>query len=231
MICLPLNQLTGLRSSVVRIHLHEESSIKNDPAVDRYLDGLSLLHVKCRTLAVTMVSSEQGDEFLAAFNEMGFHPLLVRMVLKRKCFQCVNALSPTEFRDGKIDQCFPKCLAVIIQIPTLQFVVLQPIVCLFLLTVIVYDALWLISTKASRVDHRVWLEKCPKQIESDFLIRQKQEKALSRRFIGCFDEVNQKVQVPKAGRIMDGTGVCITPIRFQFMEVVVAQILFNLGSS
>ena len=29
-----------------------------------------------------MVSSEQGDEFSTAFNEMGFHPFLVRMVLK-----------------------------------------------------------------------------------------------------------------------------------------------------
>lgn len=178
-----------------------------------------------------MVSSEQGNEFSAAFNEMGFHPLLVRMVLKRKCSQCVDALSPTEFRDGKIDRCFPKRLAVIIQIPTLQFVVLQPIVCLLLLTVIVYDAPWLISTKASRVDHRVWLEKCPKQIKSDFLIRQKRVKALSRRFVGCFDEVDQEVQVPEAGRVVNGTGVCITLVRFQFMEVVVTQILLNLGSS
>ena len=36
---------------------------KHDSAVDRYLNGLSLLHVKCRISAVTMVSSEQGGEF------------------------------------------------------------------------------------------------------------------------------------------------------------------------
>lgn len=35
----------------------------------------------------------------------------------------------------------------------------------------------------------------------------------------------------EAGRIMDGASICIALIQFQFIEVVVEQVLFNLGSS
>lgn len=182
-----------MRPGIVRIHLPEESSIQHNPAVDGYLDGLPVLHVKCRTLAVTVLSSEHGDEFPAAFNEMGFHLHFVPMILKRECVQCADALFPTEFHNGKIDGRFPKHLAVVIQIPTLHLVVLQPIACLPLFTVIIYDASWLASTKASRVYHRVWLEEYPKQIVGDFIILQKREKALSRGLVCCFDEVDQEV--------------------------------------
>jgi len=140
-----------------------------------------------------MVSSEYGDEFSAASNKLGFHPLFVRMVPKRKCVQRGDALFPTEFHDGKVDRCFPKHQAVVIQIPTLHLVVLQPSACLLVFAGIIYDAPWFVGTKASRVGHRVWREERPKQIVGDFVILQKREKALSRRMVGCFDEVDQEV--------------------------------------
>ncbi len=170
----------GLRSGIVRIHLPEKSSIKHNPAVDRNLDRLSVLHVECRTSAVTMVSSEHGDEFSAAFDKLSFHSLFVWMVSNRKCVQRADAPFPTEFHDGKIDRCFPKHLAVVIQIPTLHLVILQPTACLLLFAGIIYDTPWFVGAKASRVGHRVWREECPKQIVGDFVILQKREKALSR---------------------------------------------------
>ena len=221
----------GLRSGIVRIHLPEKSSIKHDPAVDRNLDGISILHVECCTSAVTMVSSEYGDEFSAAFNKLGFHPLFVRMVPRRKCVQRADALFPTEFHDGKVDRCFPKDLAVVIQIPILHFVVLQPSACLLLFAGIVYDAPWFFGTKASRVGYRVWREECPKQIVGDLIILQKREKALSREMVGYFDKVDQEVQVLEAGSVVSSASIYVALIRFQFMEVVVQQVSFNLGSS
>lgn len=56
-----------------------------------------------RTSAVTMASSEQGNELPAVFNQMRCHPFFIRMVLKRKGFESADALSPTELRDWKID--------------------------------------------------------------------------------------------------------------------------------
>lgn len=149
-----------------------------------------------------MASSKQGNEFPAAFSEVRFRPFCVRMVLKRKGFESADALSPTEFRNRKIGQSFAKHLAVIIQVSALHAVVLVPIDCLLLFTVVVHDALWLASTGASRIDFRVWLEECPKQIVGDFIIPQKREKALIRKFVRGFDEVDQEVQVLEGRRIV-----------------------------
>lgn len=178
-----------------------------------------------------MASSEQGNEFLTAFNQVRYHPFYVRIVLKRKGFESADALSPTELRNRKIDRSFAKHLAVVIQVPTLHAVVLFLIDCLLLFTVVVYDALWLASTGASRVDFRVWLEECPKQIIGDFTILQKQEKALSRRLVDCFEEVDQEIQVLEGCRIVCGARICVALIQFQFTEVVVQQVLFDLGSN
>lgn len=178
-----------------------------------------------------MVSSEHGDEFLATFNEVCFHLFFVRMVLERECVKCADALSPTEFYNSKMDRRLPKHMAIVIQIPTFHLVVLQPIACLSLFTVIVHNAPWFLSTKASRVDHGVWLEECPKQIVRDFTILQKGEKALRRGLVGGFDEVDQEVQVLKASGIMDGARICVALIQLQFVEVIVQQVSFNLGSS
>ncbi len=103
----------------------------------------------------------------------------------------------------------------------LHLVVLQPIARLSLFTVIVYNAAWFFSPKANRVDYGVWLEEGPKQIVGDFTILQKREKALRRRLVGRFDEVDQEVQVLEAGSIMDSAHICVALIQLQFFKVVV----------
>ncbi len=125
-----------------------------------------------------MASSKQGNEFPAAFIEVPF---------------CVRTPSPRELRNRNIDRSLAKHLAVVIQVPTLHAVVLVLIDCLLLFTVVVHDALWLASTGASRVDFRVWLEECPKQIVGDFIIPQKREKA---------DEVDQEVHVLEGRKVV-----------------------------
>lgn len=107
-------------------------------------------------------------------------------------FSAADAPFPTEFHNSKMERRVPKHLAVVIQIPTLHLIVLQSTACLPLFTVVIYDAPWFVSTKASRGDHRVWLEECPKQIERDFTSSQKQQKALTRQLISCFDKVDQE---------------------------------------
>lgn len=138
--CLLSNQFIGLLSGIVRIYLPEKGSIKHNPTIDRNLDGLSVLYIKCHTSAVTIVSSEYRDKFSTKLNKLGFHPLFVRIVPKRKYIQRANTPFPIEFHHSKIDRRFPKYLAVIIQIPTLHLVVLQPIIYLLLSTGIIYNA-------------------------------------------------------------------------------------------
>lgn len=57
------------------------------------------------------VEPEHGDALTAAFNKFGLDPLLIRILLKGKCFESANTLSPPEFENSQIDRSFPKTLA------------------------------------------------------------------------------------------------------------------------
>lgn len=113
-----------LRSNIIRIYFSKKSNIKHDLIVDKHLNGLFVLYVECRILAMTIISFEHKDEFLIAFNKFDFYSLFVRIILKKKCVQRANASFFTKFYDNKINRCFLKHLIVVIQILTLHFVVL-----------------------------------------------------------------------------------------------------------
>lgn len=151
------------------------------------------------------------------------------MVLKRKCFERANTLSPAEFENSQVDRSFPKHLAVVIQIPTLHVIVLDPKIGLFLFTAIKQDAARLVGPKTTRIDYRVWFEECPEQIVGNFMILQEREKALSSSLVGCLDKANQEVQMLRACSITCGASICFALIRFQFPEVIIQQILLDLG--
>ena len=150
-----------MRSGVAGIHLPKESRIKHDPAVNRNPEDLSIFDVESCATAVAVIGPEHGDEFPAALDELGFHPLFVRMILKRVTFERADPLFPAEFHNRDIDRSFPEHLAVVVQITTLHVEVFQPRACLLLFTTVIYGASGLLGSKTSRVDGRVGSDQRP----------------------------------------------------------------------
>ena len=74
------------------------------------------------------------------------------------------------------------------------------------------------TPNVSQIDQGVWFEERPKKIVGDFAILQKREKAMRRGLLGCFDEVDEEVQVLKAGSIIDGLRLYVALIQLQFVK-------------
>jgi hypothetical protein len=59
-----------MRSDIIWVHLPEEGRIDHDPAIDRYLNDFSLIHIKCFALAMTMINTQQGDKLLTTLDKV-----------------------------------------------------------------------------------------------------------------------------------------------------------------
>ena len=110
---------------IIRVDLPEEGSIDHDPTVDKELNFAPFLNVEGLPAAMTMMTTDQGNELSAAFDKVNPDMSFICMVLEGKYFKGVDTLRPAELWNLKLDRDFAKRLAIKTIVTALHIAVLQ----------------------------------------------------------------------------------------------------------
>jgi hypothetical protein len=106
--------------TTIGIDLLEEGSVNHDPAVDRFLNRVSILiHEKGRAIAVAMVEASQSYKLLTVLDKVSCDPVDISMILKRKSLKDIDMLCLLEFWNFELDQGFAQLLTVKVNITAL----------------------------------------------------------------------------------------------------------------